>query len=129
MQTAEYFLEHYNIDPGKVYLHGMSGGGETGSLVMGKRPDLYTAYLMTASKCLEAMLREIALRFYIQDKEPINFLPGQALAEHPGTLEKLEYQTWESFSYAERSQELTKTVCIPIPLGWFWQYVCRRASS
>lgn len=37
---TEYFLEHYNIDPDKVYLHGMSGGGETGSLVMGKRPDL-----------------------------------------------------------------------------------------
>lgn len=47
---TEYFLEHYNIDPDKVYLHGMSGGGETGSLVMGKRPDLYTAYLMTSSK-------------------------------------------------------------------------------
>lgn len=28
----------------------MSGGGETGSLVMGKRPDLHTAYLMTFSK-------------------------------------------------------------------------------
>ncbi len=47
---TEYFLEHYNIDPDKVYLHGMSGGGETGSLVMGKRPDLYTAYLMTSSQ-------------------------------------------------------------------------------
>ena len=47
---TEYFLSHYNIDPDKVYLHGMSGGGETGSLVMGKRPDLYTAYLMTSSQ-------------------------------------------------------------------------------
>lgn len=47
---TEYFLEHYHIDPDKVYLHGMSGGGETGSLVMGKRPDLYTAYLMTSSR-------------------------------------------------------------------------------
>ena len=32
---TEYFLSHYNIDPKRVYLHGMSGGGETGSLVMG----------------------------------------------------------------------------------------------
>ena len=47
---TEYFLSHYNIDPGKVYLHGMSGGGETGSLVMGKRPELYTAYLVTSSQ-------------------------------------------------------------------------------
>lgn len=27
----------------------MSGGGETGSIVMGKRPELYTAYLETSS--------------------------------------------------------------------------------
>ena len=47
---TEYFLSHYNIDPGKVYLHGMSGGGETGSLVMGTRPELYAAYFMTASQ-------------------------------------------------------------------------------
>ena len=47
---TEYFLAHYNIDPGRVYLHGMSGGGETGSLVMGMRPELYAAYLMTASQ-------------------------------------------------------------------------------
>lgn len=47
---TEYFLEQYNIDADKVYLHGMSGGGETGSLVMGMRPELYTAYLMTSSK-------------------------------------------------------------------------------
>ncbi len=47
---TEYFLENYNINPGKVYLHGMSGGGETGSIVMGKRPELYTAYLETSSR-------------------------------------------------------------------------------
>ena len=47
---TEYFLDHFNIDPGKVYLHGMSGGGETGSLIMGMRPELYTAYLMTSSQ-------------------------------------------------------------------------------
>lgn len=47
---TEYFLENYNIDKEKVYLHGMSGGGETGSIVMGKRPELYAAYLETSSK-------------------------------------------------------------------------------
>ncbi len=45
---TEYFLEHYNI--GSVYLHGMSGGGETGSQVLGKHPDLYAACLMTSSR-------------------------------------------------------------------------------
>lgn len=46
----EYFLEHYNIDPDRVYLHGMSGGGETGSLVMGMRPELYAGYLATSTQ-------------------------------------------------------------------------------
>ncbi len=47
---TEYLLSHYNIDPQKVYLHGMSGGGETGSLVMGKRPELFAAYLATSTQ-------------------------------------------------------------------------------
>lgn len=47
---TEYFLEHYNIDKNRVYLHGYSGGGETGSLVMGLRPELFAGYLMTSSQ-------------------------------------------------------------------------------
>lgn len=47
---VEYFLENYNIDPEKVYAQGYSGGGETMSLVMGKRPELFTAYLQCSSQ-------------------------------------------------------------------------------
>lgn len=47
---TEYFLAHYNIAPEKVYLHGYSGGGETGSLVMEKKPELFTAFLCCATQ-------------------------------------------------------------------------------
>ena len=47
---TEYFLTHYSIDPERVYLHGYSGGGETGSIVMGKNPELYTAFLCCSTK-------------------------------------------------------------------------------
>lgn len=47
---VEYFLQHYNIDTTKVYGNGYSGGGETMSIVMGKRPDLFTAYLHVSSQ-------------------------------------------------------------------------------
>ena len=47
---TEYFISHYNINKSKVYLHGYSGGGETGSLIMGMKPELYTAYLETSSQ-------------------------------------------------------------------------------
>lgn len=47
---VEYFLDAYNIDRTKVYGNGFSGGGETMSQVMGKRPDLFTAYLQVSSQ-------------------------------------------------------------------------------
>lgn len=50
MALTRYFLEHYNIDPDKVYLNGYSGGGETGSLVMEYAPELYTAFLHCSSQ-------------------------------------------------------------------------------
>ena len=50
IDLTEYFINHYNIDKSKVYLHGYSGGGETGSLVMGMRPEMYTAFLLTSSQ-------------------------------------------------------------------------------
>lgn len=47
---VEYFLSHYNIDKNRVYANGYSGGGETMSLVMGMRPELFTAYLHCSSQ-------------------------------------------------------------------------------
>ena len=46
---TEYFLRAYNIDKTKVFMNGYSGGGETLSLVMAKKPELYTAVLHIAS--------------------------------------------------------------------------------
>ncbi len=47
---TEYFIENYNIDTSRVYLQGYSGGGQTGSLVMEQRPDLYAAFLIVSSQ-------------------------------------------------------------------------------
>ncbi|MDO4156855.1 MAG: prolyl oligopeptidase family serine peptidase [Oscillospiraceae bacterium] len=47
---VEYFLETYNIDRLKLYANGFSGRGETMSQVVGKRPDLFTAYLQVSSQ-------------------------------------------------------------------------------
>lgn len=200
---TEYFLDHYNIDRSRVYLHGMSGGGETGSRVLGTKPELYAAYLLTASKWdgdLEvlaaakvpvylaigeedsyygseplksayAQLCEIYEqqgltqdeidRLAVLDVRPGSYFTergyrdqhagGQAFAhdkevmgwlfhqgggrtipeeleyvpegytnpaQHQGTLEKLEYQTWESFSYEEHTQKLTKTAWVYLPYGY-----------
>ncbi|MDO4556734.1 MAG: prolyl oligopeptidase family serine peptidase, partial [Lachnospiraceae bacterium] len=50
IELVEYFLNNYNIDKTKVYASGYSGGGETMSRVLGKRPDLFCAYLHCSSK-------------------------------------------------------------------------------
>lgn len=50
IDLIEYFLKNYNIDPAKVYINGYSGGGETLSIVLGKRPELFAAALMCSSQ-------------------------------------------------------------------------------
>ena len=47
---TEYLLEHYNVDRQMVYISGYSGGGETLSLVIGERPELFTAALHISSR-------------------------------------------------------------------------------
>lgn len=39
-------------------------------------------------------------------------------AEHQGTLEKLTYDTWESFTYEQHSQKLTKEAWVYLPYGY-----------
>ncbi len=47
---VEYFLRAYAINPEKVYIDGYSGGGETLSLVLEKRPELFAAALQVSSQ-------------------------------------------------------------------------------
>lgn len=52
--------------------------------------------------------------------EELEYIPDgyTSPSDHPGTLEKLEYETWESFSYAEKTQKLTKTAWVYLPYGY-----------
>ena len=50
IELVEYFLNNYNIDRTKVFANGYSGGGETMSIAVSKRPDLFSAYLQVSSK-------------------------------------------------------------------------------
>lgn len=47
---TEHYLACYNVDEKRVYLEGLSGGGETLSLMLGTRPELYTAALAVSSQ-------------------------------------------------------------------------------
>ena len=39
-------------------------------------------------------------------------------AQQQGTLERLDYETWESFSYEQKTQPLTKTAWVYLPYGY-----------
>lgn len=47
---TEYMISTYAIDPARVYISGYSGGGETLSLVLGLRPELYAGALHVSSQ-------------------------------------------------------------------------------
>lgn len=50
IKLVEYFLKNYNIDKSKVYISGLSGGGETLSLVLEEKPELFSKVLFVSSK-------------------------------------------------------------------------------
>lgn len=50
IELTEYFVEHFSVDPDRVYGAGYSAGGETMSQAVAMRPDLYAAYLHGASQ-------------------------------------------------------------------------------
>lgn len=68
---VEYFLRHYSLDSSKVYINGYSGGGETLSLVLGKRPELFTRALMCSSQW-DGKYEPV-----VQAKTPIYFVIGE----------------------------------------------------
>lgn len=69
---VEYFLSHYKIDPSKVYINGYSGGGETLSIVLGKRPELFTAALMCSSQW-DGKYKPV-----VKAKTPVYFVIGES---------------------------------------------------
>ena len=69
---VEYFLKHYPIDSSKVYINGYSGGGETLSLVLGKRPELFTRALMCSSQW-DGKYEPV-----VQTKTPVYFVIGES---------------------------------------------------
>ena len=59
IELTEWLLGAYSVDPERVYLSGCSGGGETISIVLGTRPELYRRALHTIS-CWDGNIEALA---------------------------------------------------------------------
>lgn len=84
---VEYFLENYNIDKSKVYLSGVSGGGETLSIVLGKRPELFSAALYVSSQW------DGSLEVLANSKTPLYMVIGDNDSYYGSTKTKNAYNT------------------------------------
>jgi len=72
IELIQYFLENYKIDPSKVYINGYSGGGETLSLILEKRPELFAAALMCSSQW------DGAYEPVVEAETPVYFVIGES---------------------------------------------------
>lgn len=77
---VEYFMDYYIIDPERVYANGYSGGGETMSLVLEKRLELFLLISIAVLNGMETMnlLRKIKSRFTLWQAQMMNItVPNQ----------------------------------------------------
>ncbi|WKY42948.1 prolyl oligopeptidase family serine peptidase [Eubacteriaceae bacterium ES2] len=107
---TEYYISHFNIDPNKVFLHGYSAGGETGSLVMGMRPELYTAYLMTSSKW------DGDLNVLADAKTPVYLAIGENDSYYGSLSMKQAYENLESIYFEQglSQEEISKLLVLDV---------------
>ncbi len=96
---TEYLFDAYNIDRSKVYINGYSGGGETLSLVLTKRPELFTAALHVAS------VWDGELAPLVQARTPIYFVIGES-DEYYGSARIS--RTYEELCRLYRAEGLTE---------------------
>ena len=97
---TEYLLDAYNIDPDRVYAEGYSGGGETMSLALGMRPDLFTAYLQCSSQW------DGAYEPVVEARVPVYFAIGESDEYYGSEPSREAYdQLHELYTQAGLSEE------------------------
>lgn len=117
VELTEYLLLAYDIDPERVYLEGYSYGGETLSLVMDTKPQLYRAALHLASQWdgdVEALANaRVPLRISLGDND--EFYSVEAAQRVVDELRAL----YEAQGLSE--EEIDRLVVLDVkPASYFW---------
>ena len=109
-----------------VYLHGMSGGGETGSLVMGTKPELFTAYLTTSSQW------DGDLNVLAQARTPVYFAIGEQDSYYGSESFIQAYNTLYELYVAQglTAEEIGKLIVLDVePAEFFTEHGFRDQHS
>lgn len=109
-----------------VYLHGMSGGGETGSLVLGTKPELFTAYLATSSQW------DGDLNILAQARMPVYFAIGEQDSYYGSESFIQAYNTLHELYVAQglTEEEIGKLIVLDVkPAEFFTEHGFRDQHS
>lgn len=114
---VEYFLASYNIDPQRVYGEGYSGGGETLSLVLGKRPELFTACLLCSSRWAGAY------EPVVESRTPVYFVIGESDEYYGAGPFKEAYENLRSLYEQEglSGQEIDQLLVLDVKAGSYFE--------
>ena len=83
---TEYFVNHFSVDQERIYISGLSGGGETLSFVLGQKPELFTRALFIASKW------DGDLEILARARTPLYIVIGENDSYYGSTSARLAYQ-------------------------------------
>lgn len=111
IKLVEYFLDAYRIDHSKIYINGYSGGGETLSLVLEKRPELFAAALHVSSKWDGSDYSKM-----IKNKTPLYFAIGESDSYYGSDPVKKAYKELKS-KYEETGlseEEINKVLVLDV---------------
>ena len=109
-----------------VYLHGMSGGGETDSLVLGTKPELFTAYLATSSQW------DGDLNILAQARTPVYFAIGEQDSYYGSESFIQAYNTLHELYVAQglTEEEIGKLIVLDVkPAEFFTEHGFRDQHS
>ncbi len=88
LDAIDFTIEHYDVDPSRIYLAGTSGGGHMTMLMAGHHPDRFSA----ASSWVG--ISELAdwYRFHLKDGEPQNYarMILKSLQDKPGASAEID---------------------------------------
>lgn len=102
-----HFLNTYAIDERRVYIEGYSGGGETLSLVVGARPELFAAALAVSSQWDDDLhvLADVRMPLYLFTGKRDSYYGSVSFVEAADELRELYRQ--EGFSNEEIDRLIT----------------------
>ena len=116
LALIHHFIDHYAIDKNRIYLHGYSGGGETGSLMLGMEPELFAGVLLNSTQW------DSDIEPLVNAETPLRLAVGEDDSYYGSEPLKKAYQNIHD-AYVKKGlseEEINKILVLDVkPRSWF----------